>query len=492
MPNAEPLHFNGIGWPVPRIDPQHFSASQFQAVVHKTVRGDGLEHMWLDVACIDQRRNSPEMACEIGRQATIFNSAKRCFIWLSRHSTPELQEIASQFKSLETVEDVDENTFSSALHTLRHLKEDPWFSSLWTLQESWMKGQAIFLSKSADEVSFGTEAFDLMSLMQASVGLLRRLKGNLRVRLNDKTSSTCQFEELVRTSGFYALTNAINPLGLLAASGLREVRAEEENNRIYAIMQVFGFQLGISALDAPNGKEYALPELEDQMGVALLHDFPLVSQLHVFDSPPVKGTAWHISRHSTIARGLDPICYRLGVVTNHDKRIQFGVRPYNGRLFGYFKGATIAFKHLFEACRRLGPRPRSSTSLKTSGKRRQLLALDRLPLLESRGFSHEHFDRTRYVPHEDAHIGHCQKLLKCLADHELNVLLLGREMFPNHTRQFAVGVLLVKENWHSDWTRIGVFTWFTDECIRGHMSARDRAIVNGEKDHWTVTEGLFG
>ena len=492
MPNAEPLCINGIGWPVPRIDSGHFNASQFMAVVQATAGENRLEYMWLDVACIDQTKDSPEMAREIGRQATIFRKAEEGFIWLNQHNTSELQEIASDFKSMEMVEDVGEEDLSSALCILHRLKKAHWFSSLWTLQESWINPEAIFLSKSSDKVSFGTATFNFLSVARSCVGLLRKLRREFRAQLNDKTSSTYQFEQLVRTSGFYALTNVMNPLGLLSASNFREVRPEEENNRVYGIMQALGFQLGVSAPDAPIGKKYTLADLEDQMGTAILREYPLISQLHVFDTPPLKGTGWRISRDSTVIYALDAIVFRLLHRINSDARIQFSVQPHSGRSFGYFKGATIAFRELFEACQRFGPRPRNWMSPKKSGKRRQILALDRVPLLESRGFSNQYFDRTQYVTHEDAHIEHCKKLLSCLDDHEVIVLLLGREMMSDRTRKWAVGVLLVKRNCDTEWSRVGVFIWFTDAPMHGKMDDYDQDILHGRDNNWTIREGLFG
>ena len=55
-------------------------------------------------------------------------------------------------------------------------------------------------------------------------------------------------------------------------------------DRIYGIMQLFGFQLGISAPDADIANPPQLPELELQLGQHLAMKFPIMSQMHVHTS----------------------------------------------------------------------------------------------------------------------------------------------------------------------------------------------------------------
>jgi hypothetical protein len=86
-------------------------------------------------------------------------------------------------------------------------------------------------------------------------------------------------DKIRRLDHQYGLSNLINktglldaiqgnPMGLLMASGNRTTEYEED--RVYGIMQVFGFQLGKSALNAISGYKYSLDDLSDQLGEALL------------------------------------------------------------------------------------------------------------------------------------------------------------------------------------------------------------------------------
>lgn len=59
--NAIPISIHGDTWPIPRIDPKHFTVGDFNAAIRATttlsVNGmapEPIEFVWLDVACIHQ------------------------------------------------------------------------------------------------------------------------------------------------------------------------------------------------------------------------------------------------------------------------------------------------------------------------------------------------------------------------------------------------------------------------------------------------------
>ena len=66
-------------------------------------------------------------------------------------------------------------------------------------------------------------------------------------------------------------------------------------DRIYGIMQVYGFQLGASKRP---GRSFTLAELEDQFGAALNIMSPIVAQTHIPTKPPPFGSAWRPTRSS--------------------------------------------------------------------------------------------------------------------------------------------------------------------------------------------------
>ena len=87
MPDVKAIGIKQTSWTIPRIDPSHFTAEKFAAVIsdcaspHPLERnGVTVEFLWLDVACIDQTPGSREKALEIGRQAKIFRRAETVFV----------------------------------------------------------------------------------------------------------------------------------------------------------------------------------------------------------------------------------------------------------------------------------------------------------------------------------------------------------------------------------------------------------------------------
>ena len=89
-PACAALGVRGVDWGVPAVCPRLFTVDMFAQVLASVAAGARLDFVWLDVACIDQRPGSAEMAREIGRQARIFGRAEQAFIWLldPRPSSP--------------------------------------------------------------------------------------------------------------------------------------------------------------------------------------------------------------------------------------------------------------------------------------------------------------------------------------------------------------------------------------------------------------------
>lgn len=77
------LKIDGIPWTAPCICPLHFSADEFTEVITRLKEEHKVKYLWLDVACIDQRKESPEKISEIGRQFGIFKRAAKTFVWLT-------------------------------------------------------------------------------------------------------------------------------------------------------------------------------------------------------------------------------------------------------------------------------------------------------------------------------------------------------------------------------------------------------------------------
>jgi hypothetical protein len=82
-PDAESLQVKGVPWEIPKVHPNHFTATQFQQVLQLVVenssrestrgggQGDASPFVWLDVACIPQWQNSPVAYSEVGRRKSL-------------------------------------------------------------------------------------------------------------------------------------------------------------------------------------------------------------------------------------------------------------------------------------------------------------------------------------------------------------------------------------------------------------------------------------
>ena len=95
--NIRPIEIHGTTWVdvMPRIDPNHFSVSEIMQVIQHSQEAsseDGVEFVWLDVACIDQR-DGPQKSFEIGRQAGIFKGANRVYVWLTKIHVVKLNSL---------------------------------------------------------------------------------------------------------------------------------------------------------------------------------------------------------------------------------------------------------------------------------------------------------------------------------------------------------------------------------------------------------------
>ena len=192
FPHVKPLSIQGVDWPIPRVNPvTHFSVSEFQGIINEVMRPpDRFFHftdyrwrqrtwkrrlvntfyrfidnhrwayrfLWLDIACIDQRWTRTTML-EIGRQARIFRYSKQSYTWLSRTPTatlrPALYNLRAAVYGLQNEPWTKEGSRSfysrpwlrMAIDSLTGLTNDPWFSSLWTLQEAFLCNHATILSR---------------------------------------------------------------------------------------------------------------------------------------------------------------------------------------------------------------------------------------------------------------------------------------------------------------------------------------------------------
>lgn len=159
-PDVRAIPIKGVTWPLPRIDPAHFLAEGFEKVLrsavslnplphNETIKTEPVEFVWLDVACIDQRSSELESAAEIGRQAAIFRGAHHVFVWFTTMSLENAREWLHPISEFEDSEDASMDHHKILIDDTTSFLSDPWFSSLWTVQEAFLCRHAFLLTKEA-------------------------------------------------------------------------------------------------------------------------------------------------------------------------------------------------------------------------------------------------------------------------------------------------------------------------------------------------------
>lgn len=319
LPTVKALQIKGVPWDVPRVDPAHFSAEMFGHIlklVCKMPPGEAADvagdepsspsrFVWVDVGCIPQWRNSVVADSEIGRQARIFRGATYAFVWLTTGDLADIRTIQTKIhagKSTNVLED---------LQALGRLLDDPWFSSLWTLQESFLQDSAYVMASAGSVLS--VEDLNRNGLMTLH-GLRWFARSAVRVLQSrshvEGLSPEFVAEFLVSLSRAGFTSPMSSPMETLACAQLRT--SSFELDRVYGIMQIFGdeFRVGKARAAKTNSSSqsgttttpihsFTLAELEGELGKLILEHKTLVSQVFRHNEAPLAGTAWRICGQAT-------------------------------------------------------------------------------------------------------------------------------------------------------------------------------------------------
>lgn len=338
MPHVQalPVRFQGHRtWSIPRINPQHFTVDEFQAAVQLAVQVNettekNVEHLWLDIACIDQEHARTKHA-EINRQAIIFQHAHTSSVWLTHIDECTLTEaihrlrgvhnpwssitlpdgrvyaIPHQSKDMEIetakhwlriwlqpVQDaIQKALLDTAASTENQISFSPWFSSLWTLQEAYLRPNACLLPRNCKSTLNTTSHLRSRPhrLMELTTGLAIASRGLLTcsaVRIGPEATISNALKTISQ-SGVVEMRRA-SPFAIYAASHQRQ--ASNPMDRVYGIMQVFGFRL---ALRNAQNKIYKLPELQEILSEKILLQYPVESQLYAHTQAQQPGSKWKLS-----------------------------------------------------------------------------------------------------------------------------------------------------------------------------------------------------
>ncbi|KAI1741438.1 hypothetical protein F4680DRAFT_415413 [Xylaria scruposa] len=335
---ATPLLVRGVDWPIPPIKPVHFTATTFQHAIQFAAKGclqKPCEWMWVDIACIpqDHPRETQEAkrlrGQEIGRQAAIFKKATEAFIWLSSMSKSSLGESQSKLTTLDEFLkclNEDEVGLASPNDTLQHwgeldrlsqsfekwmmrILDHPWFRSLWTVQEMFLRPNAFILFDDGTLHLYPTsqgpspwtiiqivnDLDHLRGLIWSEGGAFRAAKSRYE-KSKSITSSQYSTEAESETMAFVAaIQNRMRALvALQTTRGLGFINSEfphtaysiaqnrrvsRHEDRIYGIVQTYG--ISCNPFPAGDNESERLGTLEDEFGATLVSTDPLLSQMFI-------------------------------------------------------------------------------------------------------------------------------------------------------------------------------------------------------------------
>lgn len=171
---------------------------------------------------------------------------------------------------------------------------DPWFSSLWTLQEAFLRPDARFLVKHGhgcpeNDLALGVLLESATRLVKEMSALLEQQQ-TLRRPGSLKAALARDLIGVVERSGSPELSSA-NGVLLYSASSKRT--SWDPLDKVYGIMQVFGLVLGGAACP---GRSFTLEELEYQLGAGLVEASPVYAQgfVHLEDLEVLGRRSWCI------------------------------------------------------------------------------------------------------------------------------------------------------------------------------------------------------
>ncbi|KAF2122754.1 hypothetical protein BDV96DRAFT_561319 [Lophiotrema nucula] len=516
-PEVVPIQVEGISWSIPRVHPSHFTSTQFQKVTKACTtqvrnpagwlinRSRPVEFLWLDVACIAQDRKAASVD-EIGRQAKIFFEAEETFVWLTTFDFDSLKNITDQLEQCiprvsGAYEDVGrlEKRLQLALDSLRALLSDPWFESLWTLQEAYLRPDAILLSQEGLPVSHNAEKNrTLLRVLHRASAIYNFCLANLRFESSEyaKVRKLCLSTiEAIDKAGLAALSTQ-NPLAVYGVSRSRSTLLLED--RIYGIQQIFELRLGRSKPGSKPTDTYSLVELEEQLGAELLARYPILSQLHVIMEPAKLGAAWRVGPKSIVPK--------LDLFGNGNWKWISAERPLarlsthrSGVLWGYFEGRVCEFASLQTAWASVDSQPRYS-SLLGDITSVSIFQDNTEALLDSPEYQE---NRYQAIPRDRRQHALARWLCKYFADEKLCVLLLGNLTGPGRVTpderepldlRYYVGLMILQQEKAglTYWHRLGFCAWEIEHLVYDGREAPEKAFLEGEGNQWQPISGIFG
>ena len=468
-----------------------------------------VDFVWLDIACIDQRENEPRSAAEVGRQAVIFDKAKHVVAWLGTIPISTLNPLLSDLDRLTTivgdlVRSKGDLQSASAQHILdqtytqlTRLSSDPWFSSLWTLQEVYLRSDTVLMSSDGVIATAPREPTAPVPKsgvpLHADVWTLLEFYENVSMGIEEPTISSGTYDKIVevmRNSGLSALATT-SALAAYTATDHRTCIKDED--RVYGIQQIFGARVGTSALNNPLGASYSRVQLEIQLGEHLLRHMPVLSQLHLFTEPAPFGMAWLVSRKSSVPTDLMGVVATRGAAQQTDlseetSLCKLSIAKVGQDTWGHFKGLYCSFSSLHQQSTKF----LQSDLLGESFSRDSYLTihLDTVPeLAASPGYPGSGF---MPVPRGQRQERLAVWLMQTFPKDELGVLLLGSRAATYLTAMIGLLVLRRRTSELTYHHRIGICWWHLSYTTVGGVYLPGGQFLSGIGSPWQEKTCYFG
>ena len=455
--SATALPVKGTPWVIPAVKEEHFTVAAFQNVVDRLGEG-GCEWAWIDIACIDQDDDDIK-ADEVGKQASIFMLASRVYVWLSHlgndHASGVIQDLEGAGIQLGNL--LNRGAGAPAFELVQRIHRqcklifgDPWFSSLWTLQEFFLRIDSKILSSEGIKIArmvaltstCGHLYKDLQRLAEmATLDWGQLLMGESQ-KDKDLLSMAKEVRDLLQQTGFRYRSGVSNPNVQYGIARSRKTSRPED--RVYAIMQAYNLRVGRSVRP---GEHPGLKELSDEFAFAINAKCPILGQMFNHEERPPNGKSWAITESSSVP----------GFLLHYDNpRPQCKVRRRSDGAF-FIRGKCVSFGSL---ARLLESKTKFflNFSLSLDGVRTGASAESE----DGNGITAPRVQALSTVEDD------IQSLLQQFRVDEICVLLLG-EISQNLSRSEHIGLVVCQERCtntqggHRLYRRLGVCTWRSHE-----------------------------
>lgn len=259
-------------WKVPAND--LFSRTELDAAVRNI---GGQANTWMDVLCIPQDDEDPEKAEQIRRQSSIFRSAAHAAVWLCSGGHEELRELCSAVPERRTMVDpliLDPDDPAAIRRRLAIIVDLPsllpWTTSLWTLQETALRMDAVFHDKTGlpilhEATGNSITVRHFIRMLKTFEDQIETVEEQITQAQHAKESTHPHDKKLQKLGEFIPILNdagrALKRTGLsvlLTTSAIELMRVstmrvcQRPQDRVYGIMGVMGVNVPVDYTEDPS------------------------------------------------------------------------------------------------------------------------------------------------------------------------------------------------------------------------------------------------